>query len=240
MPTGIRCREIVDAENAAEQVREAWGLGEHPIANLVELLEERHVKIQEIDADEHFDGCSGWGVAEDRRFPVIVLAGWMNDDIARKRFSAAHELGHLVMDLEGMDGRTAEKACHRFAGALLLPKEALFSQFGRHRSRVEWRELAMLKQEYGISMAAVLHRIHDLEIISDAVAKRMSIERNRLGWRKREPSDYVGAEECFRFRQLLYRGLAEEKLSLSKAAEIVGESIEAVEAELAIATEGAA
>lgn len=234
-PTGLTCRGPGDAEGVAEQVRETWALGEHPIANLVELLEDRHIKVQEVEADDQFDGCSGWGQAEDRRFPVVVLARWMDKDVARKRFSAAHELGHLVMDLSGLDNRTAEKACHRFAGAFLLPKEALFSHFGRHRSRVEWRELAMLKQEYGISMAAVLHRIHDLGIISDALAKRMSIERSQRGWRKHEPGAYAGVEEGFRFRQLLYRALAEEKISLTKAAELADEPVEGLQKELVVA-----
>ena len=93
----------------------------------------------------------------------------------------------------------------------------------------------MLKQEYGISMAAVLHRIHDLGIISDALAKRMSIERSQRGWRKHEPGAYAGVEEGFRFRQLLYRALAEEKISLTKAAELADEPVEGLQKELVVA-----
>lgn len=232
-PTGLSCKNEDDAERAAVRVRNEWGLGGNPIANLVELMEERQVKIQEVEADTGFDGCSGWGDVGCARFPVIVLGAWMNDDLARKRFTSAHELGHLVMDVGALEGRAAEAACHRFAGAFLLPKDDLFAQFGQHRMRVEWQELAVLKQEYGVSMAAVLHRIHDLGIISDAVYKRMSIERNTRGWRTQEPVKYVGLETCLRFRQLLYRALAEEKVSLSKAAELAGQSVEDLQSELA-------
>jgi Zn-dependent peptidase ImmA (M78 family) len=239
-PVGLRCSEFEAAEAAAEETRRRWGLGENPVSNVVELLEERHVKVQEIDGDEQFDGCSGWGKAGATQFPVIVLSEWLNKDLARKRFTASHELGHLVMDVSGLDDRQTEAACNRFAGAFLLPKEALFSQFGRHRSRVEWPELAMLKREYGISMAAVLHRIKDLGIISDAVSKRMSIERNTRGWRKQEPGEYAGSEECFRFRQILYRGVAEGKISLTKAAELADESVELLQRELDDATGGTA
>lgn len=239
-PVGLPCPGPEAAEAAAEQVRSCWGLGQNPVSNVVELLEERHVKVQEVDGDREFDGCSGWGNAGEEKFPVIVLSEWLNGDLPRKRFTASHELGHLVMDISELDDKATERACNRFAGAFLLPQAALFSQFGRHRSRVEWQELAMLKKEYGISMAAVLHRIHDLGIISDAVAKRMSIERNVRGWRTEEPSEYAGSEECFRFRQILYRGVAEGKLSLTKAAELANETAATLQRELAVTTGGAA
>lgn len=239
-PLGLPCRSADAAEMAAEQTRKSWGLGQNPVANVVELLEERHVKVQEIESDAQFDGCSGWGKAGTTEFPVIVLANWLNGDLPRKRFTASHELGHLVMDISGLDNKAAESACNRFAGAFLLPQEALFSQLGRHRSRVEWKELAILKKEYGISMAAALHRIHDLGIISDAIAKRMSIERSKRGWRTKEPGEYAGSEECFRFRQILYRGVAEGKISLTKAAELANEPVDAFQRGLGIAAEGTA
>jgi len=239
-PLHLRCGNPEQAEEAAEEVRKSWKLGNNPIANVVELLEESHVKVQEVEADKCFDGCSGWGSAGDVRFPVIVLANWMNEDLARKRFTAAHELGHLVMDLAGLDPKETEKACHRFAGAFLLPRAALYSQLGRHRTQIEWKELAVLKQEYGISMGASLHRLHDLGMISDAVNKKMSIVRNCKGWKTSEPYAYAGSEECFRFRQLLYRGLAEEKLSLSKAAELARKPVEEIQDELSTGSEGSA
>jgi Zn-dependent peptidase ImmA (M78 family) len=122
----------------------------------------------------------------------------------------------------------------------LLPRAALYSQLGRHRTQIEWKELAVLKQEYGISMGASLHRLHDLGMISDAVNKSMSIVRSCKGWKTSEPYAYAGSEECFRFRQLLYRGLAEEKLSLSKAAELSRKPVEEIQDELSTGSEGPA
>lgn len=235
-PTDLAVRAPEEAEQAASEVRKAWKLGDNPISNVVELLEESHVKVQQIEADEGFDGCSGWGAAGDARFPVVVLSSRLNVDLTRKRFTASHELGHLLMDVSSLPQKDAEKACHRFAGAFLLPQDAAFSQVGKHRSRVEWKELAVLKQEYGISMAASLHRLHDLNVISDSTYKSMHIERKRKGWHTREPYPYAGAERCFRFSQLLYRGLAEGKISLSKAAELADTTVERLQAELS--TEG--
>lgn len=60
------------------------------------------------------------------------------------------------------------------------------------------------------------------------------------GWRKQEPGEYAGSEECFRFRQILYRGVAEGEISLTKAAELADESVEALQRELGAATGGTA
>ena len=55
--------------------------------------------------------------------PVIVLG----DDKAkrdRERFSAAHELGHLVMhDPESAGTKIIEDQAHRFAAAFLMPAD---------------------------------------------------------------------------------------------------------------------
>ena len=56
------------------------------------------------------------------------------------------------------------------------------------------------------------------------------------GWHAQEPYPYEGSERCFRFSQLLYRGLAEGKISLSKAAELADTTVERLQAELS--TEG--
>lgn len=231
-PTPKAVHAPQDAEKVAAGVRKAWGLGDNPISNVVELLEESHVKVQQIDADERFDGCSGWGSAGEARFPVVVLSARLNDDLTRKRFTASHELGHLLMDVSSLPQKDAEMTCHRFAGAFLLPQDAAFSQVGKHRNRIEWKELAVLKQEYGISMAASLYRLHDLGVISDSTYKSMNIQRNMKGWHAQEPYPYEGSERCFRFSQLLYRGLAEGKISLSKAAELADTTVERLQAEL--------
>ena len=232
-PVKLPCSRVDDAEKVATEVRSQWGLGENPIANMIELLEEHHIKVQQVEATAHFDGCSGWGQAGETRFPIIVLARWLDSDLPRKRFTAAHELGHLVMDMASLESKAREAACHRFAGAFLLPREALLAQIGLHRKQVEWKELEFLKQEYGLSMAAGLHRLHDLGIVTDSVYRQMLIVRNIRGWRTNEPGTYVGREECFRFSQLLYRGLAEAKISITKAAELAGVDTGTFQAELA-------
>ena len=45
-------RQIGDADRAAQYLREHWNLGIDPIPNLVELLEERGIKVLVVDSEE--------------------------------------------------------------------------------------------------------------------------------------------------------------------------------------------
>lgn len=103
----------------------------------------------------------------------------------RKRFNLAHELGHLLIECPG--DVDAEALAHQFAAGLLVPSEATYRDLGRHRQYLNWDELALLKQKYGLSMQAWLRQAKDLEIISPGTYKSLYIQIGALGWRKEEP-----------------------------------------------------
>ncbi len=71
-------------------------------------------------------------------------------------------------------------------------------------ARVDWRRLAELKLEWGVSMAMLLRRMRDLAVISDAAYWRGMMDLSRRGWRRSEPID-IGAPER---PELLARALA--------------------------------
>ena len=98
----------------------------------------------------------------------------------RQRFNLAHELGHMVMEVEG-DEKFHEKAAHRFAGAFLMPAEALWSNVGRHRSSIGWGELFALKQLFGASVQAIMYRCGDLGIFPPSLTQRLFREFSRSG-----------------------------------------------------------
>lgn len=62
-----------DAVNEAKQLRQDWKLGNAPISNLLELIEENGIKIFEISLEEgvKFDGLSA--VIAPSYVPVIAL-----------------------------------------------------------------------------------------------------------------------------------------------------------------------
>ena len=121
---------VEDAEQAATAVRAAWNLGGGPIPDMTELLEERGIKVFKWSLPGSVDGLS----CNVRRLggtdvPVVVCS--TEKSLERQRFTIAHELGHIVLDIPS--DVQGEKACHRFAAAFLVPEEELMREVGRRR-----------------------------------------------------------------------------------------------------------
>lgn len=215
-------RELADADRAAQYLREHWNLGIGPIPNLVELLEERGIKVLVVDSQENIDGLAAQ-VRRSRGEPVRVIIIRSGVPGERQRFNLAHELGHMVMEVDDNDERFREKAAHRFAGAFLMPAEALWSNVGRHRTSIGWSELLALKQLFGASIQAITYRCGDLGIFPAALTQRLFQEYSRLGFRSApnyEPN-HLSEEKLGRFERLCYRALAEGAISEPKAAELL-------------------
>ncbi len=214
----FKIRSYNDVDAAAEKLRDEWDLGESPISNLMELLEDKGICIYEIEANDRFDGLSGFV----GKIPVIILNA--SFELVRKRFTLAHELGHILLKFpkrEVMEPRLKEKMCHAFAGAFLLPNSAISNElFGKRQNIVEW-ELKKLKGIYGISLAAIMARAHHLKLITDSRYRRFCIHVNTMGWRQNEPGEYLGKERANRFKQLIYYAVAENIVTMSKGAELL-------------------
>lgn len=219
--TTRRLTNYDEVEKAANSLREEWGLGSQPVSSLIDLLERQGILVIVTQADhaEKFDGCQ----AKVNGMPVIVISGkWPGD---RQRFTLAHELGHLVLHHRLADELDEEKACHRFAGAFLLPASTMRQRLGARRHTLEVRELYMLKQEAGLSMMACVYRAADLGIISDQTRQKLFMLFSLRHWRTLEPGEACPPEETSLFAQLVFRGLGEGIISESKAAELLGISL---------------
>lgn len=217
-----KVRDSDDVDSVAAHVREQWELGTEPLPDLIDIFEERGVKVFEVDNQKYpkFDGLS----ANINGMPIIVIGNqWPGD---RQRFTLAHELGHLILDRFGNITSDQEKWCNRFAGAFLLPKRSLISMLGQHRSNIEPRELSLLKQEFGLSMQSILHCAEDAEIISKELYRQLRSEFKEKGWDKHEPGDQYPNEKTHIFEQMVFHALAEEYIGESKAAELMNISLE--------------
>lgn len=211
--------DLLEADRAASSLRNDWGLGINPIPDMAEMMEDRGVKVlfcelsgvDGLTTQIHRDGMPD-------AHAIVVDQSHTRD---RQRFTIAHEMGHMVLDIApGIDD---EKAAHRFAGAFLMPEEILWSKIGRHRSDIDWRELLMLKLTYGMSIQAITYRCKDLGIISQALMGRLFDIFEDEGWRSppyREPLEILG-DRFGRFERLCFRALAEGAISESKASELL-------------------
>lgn len=217
--------EMADVEEAALQLRKEWDLGLDPIDNLLEVLEDKGIKVWTIDQEEdHFDALEIWANDET---PIIVVRGGIPGD--RQRFDLAHELGHMLLDVD--EAVDEEKAAHRFTGAFLVPKPKVYEELGRNRQHLSVKELLILKQKYGLSMQAWIYRAQDLGIISQSKFRQMFIEIRKRNWHKEEPGEPVEQERSQRLKQLVLRALAEDVITRPRAEELLRQPIRGLEGE---------
>jgi Zn-dependent peptidase ImmA (M78 family)/DNA-binding XRE family transcriptional regulator len=218
LPKPYPVHSFEDAEQAALKLREEWQIGVDPIEGLLALLEDRGIKVGLVDGPEEFDALTLWA---NESIPVIVVKRDLPGD--RQRFCLAHELGHLVMDIdESIDEKTVEKLAHRFAAALLVPSSAVAAELGERRQTLSMYELHLLKHKYGLSMQAWIYRAKDTGVLPEAAAVRLFRQFSHNGWRKEEPGDQLEPEEPQRFKRLVVRGLAEDMISPARASELLG------------------
>lgn len=203
-------------EHIARELRKAWQLGNAPIFNLIELLEDNKIKVIEIESADTFDGLSAW--ANEGAIPVIVLNNSTLKSLDRKSLTALRELAHLILNLDGHTEKQREKFCHYFAAAILLPSDTLEMAVGKSRTKLLLPELGVIKKQYGISIQAIAYRTKDLGIITPSYFKQFIFFINQSGFSIEEPFAYEGPEKSRRFSQLLFRALGEELISMSKAA----------------------
>ena len=208
---------VEDAENAAEEIRSSWNLGVGLIPDMTSLLEERGIKVFNLRLPASVDGLSCQVHQEEAsNIPVVVCS--TSKSIERQRFTIAHELGHMVMDIPSEVHE--EKACHRFAGAFLVPRSELIREVGRRRLNFGFAELIEIKHLFGISAFALVVRMRELGIITEATQQMIF---NGIGktWKTDEPEPLEKGESSTRFRRLCLRALAENEISESKAAELL-------------------
>ncbi len=166
---------------AARRVRKAWRVPAGPIRDVVQLLEQHGVLVlrtplQSADVD-------AFSLPFPDR-PVIVL-GTDKNDRARSRFDAAHELGHLVLHGEQVWGMSeVEKQAHTFAAEFLMP-EVLIR--GKLPTRADWLALFELKQDWQVSLAALLMRARTLGVMSPEEYLNAVKFASARGWRRVEP-----------------------------------------------------
>ena len=220
MPEGFpkTVSSFEEAEEAARDLRAAWDLGTDPIENLTYLLEDKGIKIGIISGITQFDAL----FTEYAGHRVIVVKE--NLPRARQRFSLAHELGHCLLEVEG--GLDEEKAMHRFAGAFLVPREKVLFELEETRHKFSIKELLILKEKYGLSMGAWLHRATDLGIITPENYLGIRKFFTKKGWNRKEPGDDITkGESPAMMEAMVFRAHAEGIISTSKAAELLNQSI---------------
>jgi Zn-dependent peptidase ImmA (M78 family)/DNA-binding XRE family transcriptional regulator len=169
-------------EAAAQCLRNLWGLGELPIKNSVHLLESKGVRVFSMDIDaREVDAFSLW----QGETPLVILNQYKSAEHAR--FDACHELGHLVLHRHGSPRdakRVYEREAHEFASSFLLPRNRMIASAPKFPTLPG---LITLKRKWGVSLAALVHRLHKVGALSDWQHRSLYIQISDRGYRTNEP-----------------------------------------------------
>jgi Zn-dependent peptidase ImmA (M78 family)/transcriptional regulator with XRE-family HTH domain len=179
-----------DVETAAVDIRRAWDLGSGPVTNLLGLLEEKGIRVFELRGIEGFDGLSGNYGAGPSGLSIPFITVNRDFPADRVRFTAAHELGHLLCGFP--ERESAESLCHTFAAALLLPRNAIGRALMPARRKISLWELKELKESYGISLQAIIYRARSLGLVSGRQVRNFGRDDHRSGARRGAGRRFTG------------------------------------------------
>ena len=184
-------------ENAANELRELWQLDDRPINDIVDLMERHGLIIVNVDFNSNkIDARSGYVEIGEKQY-YIVLVNAENTNFFREQFTLAHELGHYAMhaklyhpqeDLLGQDYRNIENEANKFASAFLMPKDSFTADLTRD-GFINLDTFIDLKSKWNVSIAAMFHRAHDLELIDDREYVKLQKQISYRGWRTKEIMD---------------------------------------------------
>jgi Zn-dependent peptidase ImmA (M78 family)/transcriptional regulator with XRE-family HTH domain len=148
----------------AEEVRERLGLriGE-PIRDICGLIEANGIKVLPLRVAS--DAFFGLSVAAEDGGPAVVVNTWERISVERWIFSAAHELGHLVLHgpeyrIENADdSKLPEKEANLFASYFLMPREVFRTEWKDARGLPLVDRVLKVKRIFQVSYKTVLYRL---------------------------------------------------------------------------------
>lgn len=149
----------------AGEVRKAFGLGEkEPVHDICGLLEARGIKVRSIAVST--DAFMGLSVgADEDGGPAIVVNTWSRLPVETWIFSAAHELGHLLMHLGAYDVQmeeedsAQEKEADCFASYFLMPEPAFQREWSETAGLALVDRVFKVKRVFRVSWRTVLYRV---------------------------------------------------------------------------------
>lgn len=156
---------LEDAIQASILLREKWHCGDGPIASILRLLERKGIMILAANLPEYVFGMSTWA---DKKHPLMILDfNPEKSSVEKLRFTAVHELAHLLLSFPQESDYSVEKRCDLFASFFLLPKHTFIEELGSEkREHITLEEMIDIKELYGESLAASIIAARDYGIIT--------------------------------------------------------------------------
>ncbi|MBI3964021.1 MAG: hypothetical protein HY329_00175, partial [Chloroflexi bacterium] len=93
---------------------------------------------------------------------------------------------------------------------------------GERRHTISEYELQLLKHKYGLSMQGWIHRAEQAGVLPKGAATKLRQRFEQRGWKMVEPGRPYPEEKPTRHERLVMHALAEQVVSESRAAELLG------------------
>jgi Zn-dependent peptidase ImmA (M78 family) len=186
IPVSIPETNAYPAE-AARSIKKSLGIDvASPMNSLIRPLERAGVTFIVLPRTESGDAFSVWMSRPDGRCSPIVAYSIEGNSVDRTRLSIAHEIGHLAMHRSFLRKAHDEIEAEAFAfGAEWLMPEAAMRQ--EIQEPVTITSLAKLKPRWGVSIASLITRASDLNLISKRQYHYLFHQLSALGMKTREP-----------------------------------------------------
>ena len=232
-----RVREMLGIPLATQR---GWGT-EYDALNAWKSAIEAHGILVFHFSRVPIEEARAFSIAEDR-FPVVAING--GDKPRPRIFSLMHELGHVALRLGGISDfherdadspdTRVEVFCNRFAGALLVPADALRadSRFSSASATSTWTDadLAELGRQFWVSREVVLRRLLILGKASEAFYRQ-----KRAELQERQAQEDEGDRDGFLapprgairtvgqpFARIVLGAYNEDAITLSDVSELLG------------------
>jgi Zn-dependent peptidase ImmA (M78 family)/transcriptional regulator with XRE-family HTH domain len=178
-------------ERIATEIRDFWEIRPGPMPDTIEQLETNGILVSRIHVRaDKLDAFSQWS---DRFNVPFVMLSRDKASACRQRFDVLHELIHITCHANIPQRRlndrafykAVEKQADQIASAILMPE----ADFVGELYAPSLDGFLTLKERWGTSVAAMIMRSKQLDLIDDDDARRLWINYNRRGWRNGEPLD---------------------------------------------------
>lgn len=228
---------------AAERVRQQIGLdNEEPIHDITGLLAANGIRVLAYELASA--GFFGMSISEVDGGPAIVVNVWDRITVERWIFSAAHELGHLMLHLEAYDvsveqeDRAQEKEADVFASHFLMPPQGFDKEWYETCGLPFLDRVFKVKRIFHVSYETVLYRLVDLGRVDKSVWRKVNKymkEVYKAGDLKRfEPEKLKKYDFRTDWLERLVRlALERQHITQSRASEIVGISLSEMKSRIA-------
>jgi Zn-dependent peptidase ImmA (M78 family)/DNA-binding XRE family transcriptional regulator len=222
-----RFDDVEDIERVANQTRDFWGLGREPIPDMVLLLERNGIIVSEFSTEgKTIDAFYQYGKMFGQEYYCVVL-GTDKNTFARRQFSAAHELAHILLherhdnidELDRDEFRKREIEANRFASAFLLPRETFGQDVRPYCNKLNY--YIELKRKWKVAIAAMIYRASDIGVININQYQYLMRQMSYKNWRTEEPLDkYMAIKSPKAIKQALSMLLLHDYLSSKQIFEL--------------------